>query len=82
MRSVRLIHHHDDVGAIVKLAARFTELVDSRDQNLANVLRQQRLQLLAGSHPHHVRNIRGIEGGGDLCVEIDAVHDNDYRGVA
>ena len=80
--AVRLVHHHDDVRALVQAAVRLAELVNGGDDDLAGIGRQQALQLLPGGSSDHVRNIGGIEGGGDLGVQIDAVHYDHHRGVA
>ena len=82
LRAVRLVHHHDDVRPLVQLAARLAELVDGGDEHLAHVLPEQRLQLLPRGHADHVRHVGGVERGGDLRVEVDAVHHDDHRGVA
>ena len=82
LRAVRLVHHHDDVRALVQPAARLAELVDGGDEHLAHVLPEQRLQLLPRGHADHVRHVGGVEGGGDLRVEVDAVHHDHHRGVA
>ena len=75
--AVRLVHHHDDVRALVQPAVRLGELVDGGDEHLAHVLPQQGLQLLPRGHADHVRHVGGVEGGGDLGVEVDAVHHDD-----
>ena len=43
---------------------------------------EQRLQFLPRGHADHVRHVGGVERGGDLRVEVDAVHHDDHRGVA
>src|SRR6185295_12981844 len=40
------------------------------------------LQLLARTNADHVRHVGGVEGGGDLCVEVDSVHYDDHCGIA
>ena len=77
-----LVHQHNDVRAFVEPAPRLGEFVDGGDQHLAHILPEQRLQFQARGHAHHVRHVGGIEGGGDLCVQVDAVHHNQYGGIA
>ncbi len=36
--AVRLVHHHDDVGALIQLAAGLAKLVDRRDEHFADIL--------------------------------------------
>ena len=43
---------------------------------------EQRLQLLPRRHADHVRHVGRVERGGDLRVEVDAVHHDDHRRVA
>ena len=80
--TVRLVHHHDDVRTLVQTAIRLAELVNGGDDDFAGVSRQQALQLLPGCRSDHVRDIGGVEGGGDLGVQVDAVHHDHHRGVA
>ena len=40
LRAMRLVHHHDDVRALVQLAAGLAELVDGGDEHLAHILRR------------------------------------------
>ena len=82
LRAVGFVHHHDDVGAFVQPAAGLAELVDGSDEDLAHVLPEQGLQFLPRGHAHHVRHVGGVEGGGDLRVEVDAVHHDHHRGIA
>lgn len=82
LRAVRLVHHHDDVLAGVPLARGLAKLVNGRDQHLAHVLIDQPLQFLPVAHAHHVGDIRRVEGGADLRVEVDAVHHDEHRGIA
>jgi len=46
---VGVVHHHDDVLARVQNPIGFAEFVDRRDDHLADVLRQQRLQFVAAT---------------------------------
>ena len=80
--AVRLVDHDDDVGALVQAPVRLGELVDGRDEHLAHVLGEEGLKLLAGGDGHQVRHVGGVERGGDLGVQIDAVHDDEHGGVA
>ena len=80
--AVGFVHHHNDVRAVVQFAAGLAELVDRGDEHLADILAQQGLQLLPRGHAHHVRHVGGVEGGGDLSVEVDAVHHDYHGGVA
>ena len=77
--AVGLVDHGDDVVAVVEDARRLAELVDRRDDDLAHVLRQQPLQLLAAVGLDQVRHVGGVEGARDLGVEVDAV-DHDQHG--
>ena len=79
--AVSFVHHDDDVRAFVQLAAGLAELVDRGDEHFPDVLPEKRLQFLPGGHADHVRNIGRIECRGDLRVEIDSIHHDDYRGV-
>ena len=67
LRAVRLVDHHDDVAAVVEDAVGLGELVDRRDDDLADVLRQQPLQLLAAVGLDQVGHVGGVEGAGDLA---------------
>ena len=67
---------------LVQLAAGLAKLVDGGDEDLADVLGQKGLQLLAGGHLNHVRHVGGVEGGGDLGVQVNAVHHDHDRGIA
>ena len=40
------------------------------------------MQFLPRGHADHVRHVGGVEGGGDLRVQVDAVHHDDDRGIA
>jgi hypothetical protein len=64
-----------------RLPRGLAELEDRRDDDLAHVLRQQLLQLLAAVGLLQVGNVRPGEGAGDLAVEIDPVHHDQHRGV-
>jgi len=46
-----------------------------------DVLPEKRLQFLAGGDTDHVRHIGRIKGGGDLRVEVDSIHYDDYGGI-
>ena len=76
-----LVDHHDDVLAVVEHAGRLAELVDSRDDHLASVGRQEPLKLGPLWNGDHVGYVGSVEGGGDLGVEVDAVDDDHDRGI-
>ena len=76
-----LIHERDDVAAIVEHSAGLAELEDRRDDDLAGVLREQLLKVLAGLGLHQVRHVGGVESRADLRVEVDAVDDDEHRRV-
>ena len=63
---MRFIDQGDDVAALVERAIRFAELEDRRDDDLAHVLRQQLLQLLAGIGLFQIGDVCAGEGAGDL----------------
>src|SRR5207253_2932695 len=69
--AVRLVDEDDDVVAVVEEAVGFPELVDGGDDDLAGVVLQEALQLGAGLRLHQVGDVGGVEGGGDLGVEVD-----------
>ena len=81
LRAVRLVHQHDDVVAVVQHAVGLGELVDRGDHHLPRVLAQQIGEFLAAFRAHHVGHVGGIEGAGDLAVEVDPVHHDQHRGV-
>ena len=74
-----LVHHGDDVAAVVEDAVGLAELEDRRDDDLAHVLPQQPLQLGPAVGLDQVRRVGGVEGAGDLGVEVNAV-DHDHHG--
>ena len=49
--AVRLIHQHDDVAALVQHTVGLAELVDCRDDDLADVTSKEVLQVLAALGP-------------------------------
>ena len=82
LRAVRLVHHHDDVRALVEpppASANLWMVVMStlRTSCASSVCSSCRV-----AHADHVRHVGGVEGGGDLRVEVDAVHHDHHRGVA
>ncbi len=82
LRAVRLIHHYNDVFAVVPLPFRLAEFVDRGDQHLPHVLIDQLLQFLSVRHPDHVRHVRCVEGRTDLRVQVDPVHHDQHRRIA
>lgn len=79
--AVGFVDHRDDVGAVVEHTVGFTELVDHRDDDLAGTLAQQGLQLVAGVGGDESGYVGGVEGSGDLGIEVDAVDDDQDRRV-
>ena len=77
-----LVHHYDDVIPFIQAAAGLAELVNRGDDDFAGVLLQHALQFLPGVGPGHVGDVRGIESGGDLGIQINPVHHNDYCWIA
>ena len=72
---MRLVDQGNDVAAFVE-CARFSvgclaELEDRRDDDLAYILRQQLLQLVAGLGLLQIRDIGPGKGAGDLGIEVD-----------
>ena len=80
--AVGLVHQHDDVLALVQRPVSLGELEDGGDDDLARVLAQQRLQLLARLGLDQVGDVAGVEGGADLRVQVDAVDHDQHGGVA
>ena len=78
---MRLVHHRNDVAAVVQDAAGLGELEDRGDDDLARVLRQQALQLGPTVGLHEIWRIRGVEGARDLAVEVDPVHHDHHCGI-
>ncbi len=78
--AVRLVDHDDNVVPLVEHAVRLGEFEDGRDDDLARVLAQQLLQLGAGLRLDQVGDVRGVERGADLRIQVDAVHDDDHGG--
>jgi len=79
--AVRLVDHDDDVVATVQDARGLSKLVDGRDDHFARVLGEHRLEFSPRVRRDSVRHIGGVEGGCDLCVEIDPVDDDEHRWV-
>ena len=82
LRTMRLIHHHDNVRPNIQRSAGLGKLVDGGNQYLAHVLPKQRLQLLARSHSQHVGDVGRVECSGDLRIQVDTVHHDDDRGAS
>ena len=81
LRAVGFVHQGDDVAAVVQAACGLAELEDRGDDDLAHVLRQQLLQLLAGIRLFQVGNVRSGEGTGDLTIKIDPIHHDQHGGI-
>jgi hypothetical protein len=57
-----LVDEDDDVLAVVELARGLAELVDCRDDDLAHIVVEQLLKLLAAVGGLEVRDVVGVEG--------------------
>jgi len=57
------------------------EFLDRGDDDLAHVLSQQLLQLLAGIRLFQVGNVRSGEGASDLAIKIDPIHHDQHGGI-
>ena len=78
LSAVSLIHHDNDVGAVIEQSAGFSELMDGGNDDLSDVPAEELLKFLPAIGPDHIGNIGGVEGGGDLSIEVDPI-DNDYH---
>ncbi len=75
-----LVDHRDDVLPGIEDARCLAELVDRGDDDLPCTLTEQRLELRSRVGGDQPWDIGGVEGAGDLRVQIDAVdHDQDRR---
>ena len=81
MRAAGFVHQGDDVAAVVQAACGLAELEDRGDDDLAHVLSEQLLQLLAGIRLFQVGNVRSGECAGDLAIKIDPIHHDQHGGI-
>ncbi len=75
------VHQHDHVAALVEHPLRLTKFVDGGDDDLARVLAQQLFQFGAALGLDQVGDVRGVKGGADLRVQVDAVHHDQHGRV-
>ena len=77
-----LVDQDNDVAPLIQDAVSLAELVDGGDDDLAGIAPQEISELGSALGRDHVRHISPVEGGGDLRVQVSAVHDNDDRRVS
>ena len=79
--AVGFVDHHDDVVPGIHVREGIAELVDGGDDDLAGAFLQQIMQLLDAVGGDDVGDIGGVEGAGDLGVEIGAVDEDEHGGA-
>ncbi len=62
----------------VENTVRLAELEDGGDDDLADILPQQLLQLLAGFGLFQIRDVGGSKCAGDLGIEVNTVHHDQH----